>query len=273
MRKFYLENDAGVIFNFDYENQVLVSSISGLGFQKDLNYLDFNNIYKKQLQKNPLSSIDIELIFLDGYKGYSKFIKYIEGSEGFKLYYKSDDLKYSFVEIESLSKTELEATVLKCSLKLQKLSVWFKNITKQINIVVSESGKVYPFVLPYAFSESYKGITSFTNSGYTEAPLKIIISGAFNNPEIVVSKNNKELKRTKIYYSSSDAILTIDSFPTKQKITIEENGKFINGYEFQDFTCENFLFLDRGTFDIEFRPNINGTPNCVITMVEGYLGN
>ena len=47
----------------------------------------------------------------------------------------------------------------------------------------------------------------------------------------------------------------------------------INAYEYQDFSCDNFIFLERGTYELTFVPNTQGSPSCSITMIEGYLGN
>ena len=47
MRKFYLLNDKGEKFAFDYSSKVLVSSIQGLGFTKTNTYFNYDNIYKK----------------------------------------------------------------------------------------------------------------------------------------------------------------------------------------------------------------------------------
>ena len=95
-------------------------------------------------------------------------------------------------------------------------------------------------------------------------------SGSILNPEIL-KKDGVIISKCKIYYESDNAKIEIDSYPTNQKIEITEDGTTFNAYEYQDFTCENFIFLDKGTFDIEFKPNADTTPKCFITMIEGYL--
>lgn len=273
MRKLHLINDKGSSFNFDYENGVLISDLSGLGFEKEFTFADYDNIYKSQSEVNRMTDISLSLVFLKGYKGYKRFLNYIENSISFDLYYKSDDTRYAKCQIISLSKAQLIGGTIQSELKIKKLSYWFRNVTKEIQIIVSEAGKVYPYSFSYTYSESFKGTVSITNNGYAKAPLRIIINGAFENPELIVSKSGKEIMKMKIYYESKNAKIEVDAFPTDQKIEITEDGKTINGYEFQDFTCENFLFLEKGTYDLEFRPNAASSPTCTITMVEGYLGN
>lgn len=273
MRELYLVNDKGTSFCFNYANGVLISDLSGLGFEKEFTFTDYSNIYKGQSEVNGMTDISMSLVFLKGYKGYKTFLNFIENSSSFDLYYKSDDTRYANCQIISLSKAQLVAGTIQSELKIKKLSYWFKNVTKEIQITVSETGKVYPYTFSYTYSESYKGTVSITNNGYAKAPLRIIINGAFENPEIIVSKDGVEVMKMKIYYTSTDAKIEVDAFPTDQKIEITENGETINGYEYQDFTCENFLFLEKGTYDIEFKPNTTSSPTCTITMVEGYLGN
>lgn len=273
MRELYLVNDKGISFCFNYANGVLISDLSGLGFEKKFTFTDYNNIYKGQSEVNGMTDISLSLVFLKGYKGYKTFLNFIENSSSFDLYYKSDDTRYANCQIISLSKAQVVAGTIQSELEIKKLSYWFKNVTKEIQITVSETGKVYPYTFSYTYSESYKGTVSITNNGYAKAPLRIIINGAFENPEIIVSKNGVEIMKMKIYYISTNAKIEVDAFPTDQKIEITENGETINGYEYQDFTCKNFLFLEKGTYDIEFRPNTTSSPTCTITMVEGYLGN
>jgi hypothetical protein len=246
MRKLYLTNDKGASFRFDYASGVLISDMSGLGFEKSFTFTDYGNIYKGQSEVNGMTDISLSLVFLKGYKGYKVFLGFIENSAGFDLYYESDEVRYANCQIVSLSKAQLVAGTVQSELKIKKLSYWFRNVTKRIQITVSEAGKVYPYSFSYTYSESCKGTVSITNNGYAKAPLRIIINGAFDNPEIIVSRNGSEIMKMKICYTSANAKIEVDAFPTDQKIEITENGETVNGYEYQDFTCENFLFLEKG---------------------------
>ncbi len=273
MRKFYLQNEKGEIFYFDYHSKVLISSVSGLGFEKEITYFDYDNLYKKIEEKNPQQEIAFKLVFLENYKGFKGFLKFIEDSSELVLYYTSVDTKYTYVEIESLSKTQIEGGALTSDLKMKKLSYWYKDVVSDVVINVSRTGKIYPFTYPYTYSNSSKGKLEITNNGYAPAPLKIIIEGDVNNPEVIVTKDGIEEAKLKIYYESSNCRIVVDAFPTRQQITITENEETIDAYEYQDFSCDNFIFLSRGKHEITFIPNTETTPKCSITMIEGYLGN
>lgn len=273
MRKLWLINDKGESYRFDYSSMTLISSITGLGFQKENTYFDFDNIYKKIDESIPTQDIVFNLAFLKNYAGYKGFLNFLEGSGELKLFYTSDDTKYCYVEVESLSKTEISGGTLTSELKLKRLSYWYKDVISEVTINVSKEGKIYPYAYPYKYSLSSKGTILLTNNGYAKAPLKITIKGNVSNPEVIVSKDGEEVSKLKIYYESNDCTITVDAFPTRQEIAIKDGDDTINAYEYQDFSCDNFIFLDRGTYELTFVPNTQGSPKCSITMIEGYLGN
>ena len=273
MREFYLMNNIGQIFKFDWSSNALVSGIDNIGFEKEVEYTEFDSNYKKLYEKNPTQDISLTITFLNGYKGYKSFLDFVESGEYFYFYYKSVEYRYCYCEIESLSKGELSAGALVCTLGLKKLSYWFKDVTQEIEIKTDTGGKYYPITYPYTYSNSISGKVSIRNNGYAKAPLRIVLNGAFSNPEVIVYKDGAEVGKMKIYYESQNAILEVNSFSLDQKIEITENGETINAYEYQDFSTDNFLFLDKGDYTLEFKPNVSEPPTCVITMMEGYLGN
>lgn len=161
-------------------------------------------------------------------QGYKRFLSFLETSHELKLYYTSDDTKYSYVEVESLSKTEISGGTLTSELKLKRLSYWYKDVISEVTISVSKEGKIYPFTYPYKYSGSSKGKMTLTNNGYAKAPLKITIKGEVSNPEVIVTKDGIEVSKLKIYYESNNCTIVVDAFPSRQEITIEENNEKIN---------------------------------------------
>ena len=273
MREFYLMNNYGQIYKFDYSTGTLVSGIDNIGIEKEVEYTEFDSNYKKLYEKNPTQDISLTLTFINGYKGYKAFLDFIESADFFYFYYKAVEWKYCYAEIESLSKTELSAGALISTLAIKKLSYWFKDVTKEIEIETDGGGKYYSYSYPFKYSNSISGMVTISNNGYAKAPLRILLNGAFSNPEIIITKDGEEVSRLKIYYESKNAILEVNSFSLDQKIEITENGETINAYEYQDFSADNFLMLGKGSYTLEFKPNVATPPKCVITMMEGYLGN
>lgn len=172
IRQFYLVNDEGTTFFFDERNNTLVSSISDLGFQNDMIYLKYENEYNLVKKENSQTTIQFQLVFLKGYKGYNNFLAFYKKSSGIiRLFYKYDsNPKFCYVAVKSLTKTELESGVLICKLTLDKLSLWLLKDSVTINVNEDKNRKVFPFSYPFTYSSTFNGTIYITNSGETKAP-------------------------------------------------------------------------------------------------------
>lgn len=274
IRSFYLENEYGEIYYFDYRNQTIITQASGLGFALDIKYLEYNRIYAKSEYQIPLTEISETLVFLRGYQGYKTFVDYLSKSKKeHKLHYTTSAFQaYTYVDISSLSKAELVSGTIQSQIIFKKLSLWIKEKAYEIIANGSSYGKVYPYQYPFIYANSNLGITYINNQGLDEAPLNIEIYGAFLNPEITVKKNGYIIQKLKLYVESEDATLKIISNPSEQVITMIENGTIYDIYGMQDFEADNFLFVSHGDYEIEFKPGVSSTTVCRVTLFEGYLG-
>lgn len=162
--------------------------------------------------------------------------------------------------------------MLQCGIIFNKLSPWIKEKVVSIEANGDSSGKVYPFNYPYTYSKSYEGRINISNTGIIKAPLKIEIYGAVNNPEVNILKNDEIISTLRLYLESDDCLITVSADSINQFMQITEYGITRNIYEDQDFTCDNFLFIDSGEYVIEFKPGVASITNCRITITEGYLG-
>jgi len=273
MRNIYLQNQSGEKLYLSYKDNILISSLSGLGFSKTLTYVKFNNTYSMVKQENPIEKITLYLVFLEGYQGYCQFLDYLSRSSSLLLYYKSVDLRYCEVEISEVSKEQLIARTIQSEIKLDKLSLWQKDMTSEIKLIQNTNAKIYPHTYPYIYSETYKGMIRITNNGSEIAPMRIEIAGAISNPEVIILKDDQEVSKMKMFVESNDCTLVVDSKETNQIMTLETNGETESIYQYQDFTCDNFLFMPPGTYDIEFKSGVSSDTKCKITFTFRYLGN
>jgi phage-related protein len=274
IRQLYLMNNKGIPFYFDYRTHTLVSNLAGFGFTHEFTYLKFDNFYERVDKSNPLSEINATLTFLKGYRGYSQFLEYLKDSDkNLRLYYYSDSLKYTYIEIKTLTKTELQSGVLQCEMIMDKKSLWLKDQIITIDVNTDSRGKVYAYTYPYSYSISFEGITQIQNSGSVKAPLKIEIIGAVNNPEVNIKKNEEVIATSRLYVSSQDCKIEINSDVRNQYMIMEEAGVLTEIYQYQDFTCDNFLFIEPGNVEIEFKPGVSSSTICKLTMTEGYVSN
>ncbi|MFA7105712.1 MAG: hypothetical protein WC154_00275 [Candidatus Izemoplasmatales bacterium] len=270
IRKFYLENEYGEKYYFDNRNKALLSQVSGLGFALDIQYLDYGNIYKKADYSIPVSEIQETIIFLNGYTGYKAFVDYLSRSnKEMKLHYQTGVFDaYCLVDISSLTKGELVANTIQSQVIFKKLSYWQNEKVYEINANGTISGKSYPYTYPYNYSKAYGGVLNLKNQGLNQSPLIIEIFGDVAEPEVIIKKNDEIVSTMKLLVTEDNTILKVNSIPTEQEIVM--NGNDI--YGLQDFEKDNFLYLDHGDYEIEFKPGVATNSICRVTLVEYYLG-
>lgn len=76
----------------------------------------------------------------------------------------------------------------------------------------------------------------------------------------------------RLFHNQLNGEIHISAIPNKQYIRQKDNGLVISIYGSQDFTCDNFLFVEPGEYEVEFKPGVSSTTTCRITLLEGYLG-
>lgn len=274
MRQLYLVNEVGTTYFFDYRSNTLISDISDIGFSKDITYLSFENTYLKADEKNPQTSLVFTVVFLKGYEGYSSFLEFLKVSKGeLRFFYKvNDDAKFCYVAVKSLTKTQLESGVITSTLTLDKLSLWIKRDTSTITVNEDKNGKVFPYKYTFTYSASFNGTISVRNDGEVKAPLNITIVGAVDNPILEVIKNGVVISKLRLLVKSTSCVIDVSAEVTNQYILMTENGVASNIYSKQDFTCDNFLFLEPGEFQLKFSPGVSSKTTCKVTIMEGYSG-
>lgn len=274
MRQLYLVNEVGTTYFFDFRSNTLISEISDIGFSKEITYLTYENTYLKAKEKNPQTSLDFTVIFLKGYDGYSSFLDFLKVSKGeLRLFYKiNDETKFCYVVVKSLTKTQLESGAITSNLKLDKLSLWIKRETSTIAVNEDTNGKVFPFKYTFQYSASFNGTISVRNDGEVKAPINVVISGAVDNPTLEIIKNSIVISKLKLLVKSTSCTIEVNAEVTNQYMIMTENGVTKNIYSEQDFTCDNFLFLEPGEFQLKFSPDVSSKTNCKVTLMEGYSG-
>ena len=156
---------------------------------------------------------------------------------------------------------------------IDRLSLWQKQKLYNMNIEKFDDNKSYPFKYPYTYSQSNRGSLTISNEGSEKASLRIEIEGAVNNPELIITKDDKVLSRLRLYVVNSKCSIVVDSNVRNQIMTLKDSKGTKSIYENQDFEQDNFLFVDPGTYDLEFKPGVTTNTTCKIILTEFYLGN
>lgn len=276
MRQLYLVDEIGATFTFGKSTNTYLVDVEGLGVERDNTYLNFDGTYKLAKRDNPKTEISGTVVFIDAYEGYTSFLNYLRKAQGsFRLFYKADTLKYIYVELVSLSKSDIAYGVLQSSVKFDKLSMWLSKVTNVIEVNESTTNKVFPFNYPFVYSTSYNGEITVTNNGSYKAPVRVEIQGITSNPTIEIIKNDTVISKMKMMVSTSNVsdVIVVNAEVVNQEMSKTVNGATTNIYQDQDFTCDNFLFLDPGTFKVRFDPGVSEKTTCKFQFLEMYEGN
>lgn len=274
IRKFYLENSKGQVFNFNYYSGCLLANITGLGFSYNVSYLKYDHIYNTVKKDEPLGEISFDIIFLDGYLGYQKLIDYLNiETSNLKLYYTSNDTKYIYVDFVNLSKSEIIDGHLKSGAILNKKTYWIKEKSFILSFDSSiESGKVYPFNYPFSYSETTGGKSRLKIDGVTKASTLIEITGNIKNPSLNVLKGDEVITSMKLNIIKNNAKIVISSIPNEQYIRSYDGLVENDIYHLQDFEKDNFILLEPSDLTLEFNSGTNNETIFKIFIYEYHLG-
>ena len=272
MRKFYFVNEVGTSYFLDHRNNTYIESLEGLGFEFEIEYQNFDSRFVESKRTIPQKVISMELIFTEGYKGFTKWRNFVTQSQTIRLFYECDGVKYCYVNIRTSSKTQLEAGILRSSIEIDCLSLWLVNKSAAIHVSGIDGGKKYTYKYPYVYSVSYNGKVTVQNDSPREIPLKITLNGNLYNPRVIVRKNGQDISTLRLIMDEREnPTIEIDAEPTNQHIYKIVNGEIKDIYDLQDFSCDNFLFLPKGTSEIFFDPGVREVTSCSIEFKEEYV--
>jgi hypothetical protein len=272
MRKLYLVNEVGTTYYLDYRNNTLIESLDGFGFDFNIEYQDFADKFVENKRKVQQRIINVTLLFLEGYEGFTIWREFITNTKKMRLYYFADGLKYCYVNVKSTSKSQLESFIIRSSVSIECLSLWLVDKTEVINVVESNEGKIYPYNYAYIYSVSYNGSVTLNNECVKSVPLKIKITGNLLNPRVIIRQNGIEVSKLRLLLDERDEpVIEVSSDPTNQYIKRIVDGVETDIYEYQDFSYDNFLFLPPGISEVFFDPGVMEPSTCEISFSEEYI--
>lgn len=272
-RKFYLVNEVGSTFYFDYKHNTLIEELDGLGFEFDIEYSDFDAEFVETKRTIPQRSIDFTLVFLDGYIGFTRWREYLTKSKEIRLFYETvAGKKYCYINIVSSSKAQLESGILRSKVKIDCLSLWLVNKSAHIDVRDVGGGKIYSYEYPYVYAVSFNGKVTVNNDSPRNVPLVIRLIGNCLNPRVIIRQDGVDIQTLRLITDERDnPTIEISSKPTNQYIRRLLNNEVEDYYNKQDFTFNNFLFLPPGESEIFFDPGVREEAECEIEFKEEYI--
>ena len=272
-RKLYLVNEVGSAFYFDYSHNSVIEEMDGFGFEFEIDYEDFDARFVETKRKIPQRTIDLTLVFIDGYHGFTRWREFLTKSKEIRLFYETDEgKKYCFVNIKSSSKTQLEAGILRTQVKIDCLSLWLVKKSAHIDVTDAGGGKVYAYQYPYVYAVSFNGKVTVRNDSPKDVPLFIRLIGNCYNPRVIIRQNGVDIQTLRLILDERDEpTIEISSDPTNQYIKRFLDDTEEDYYNTQDFSCDNFLFLPPGESEIFFDPGVREEATCEIAYKEEYI--
>lgn len=273
-RKLYLVNEVGSTFYFDYTHNCIIEELDGLGFEFDVEYSNFDANFVETKRKIPQKQINLNLIFIDGYIGFTRFREYVTKSKEIRLFYETvAGKKYCYINIVSSSKSQLESNILRSKVKIDCLSLWLVNKSAHIDVRDVGGGKIYTYDYPYVYAVSFNGKVTVVNESPRNVPLTIKLIGNCLNPRVIIRQGGVDVQTLRLIIDERDEpTIVISAQPTNQYIKkITSSNEESDYYDKQDFSCDNFLFLPPGESEIFFDPGVREEASCEISFKEEYV--
>lgn len=273
MRQFYLLNSIGAQFNL-MRPDAFFHSPSGLGSAQTLTYLRVGDHFEQVEGYESQKTVSGEMIFrtYQGYNDFAKFVSY----KPLTLVYNPDGTEYRLdCDLSKLGKTEIDHNTnrLICSIEFKGRSKWYYNRTAIKTEATGVGTKTYQYTYPYMYTDSANGVIESVNEGFGEAPCRLHIMGAIENPTWTLSVNNQQIAGGACSVTIPDGHkLVIDSRDNHLEVAeYTTNNEFIqNLYGSCDYSQETFLYLPVGGFKILVQGVTADGVNAYLEIIEQY---
>lgn len=199
MRKYYLVNDIGVIYDLQQSSIVFLGGLSGLGFAQSVTYQNqkdgFFSITKTTPMQKPLNGT---VHFLtDFYNKAREFIDFIINSDGLTLIYQPLETEYRIdVDCNVFDHNGITGGTLPISLSMTAKTPWYKAVPILIEFepIPTENAKIYTYVYPYNYrASSDDNSVVVSPSGHFPAELTFESPGPLLNFAIQAKTSDGEL--------------------------------------------------------------------------------
>ena len=279
IRNFYFENELGQRVDCQKVNgSLFLFNITGLGFEKDVEYVQIGNSFIKNKEKIKQGVIEGELEFYDmTYDEYSNFIDFVLKSESLKLIYvpkKSNRVEYyRDIDIVKIDKNdEDDFNVLTSPISIFCTSLWYKENNVVYMAEETENEMRWDFEWDSRFTDYENRNLVFENKGHVEAPFLLEMNGYVLNPKIQVYVNKQKIyelalditieENEKLMYSTKDNDLFL--------YLIHADNSQENLFNYLDLNNINFFKLPKGVSEVRIRGE-NEILNTRLTIFEEYV--
>lgn len=291
IRQFWLTNSDNTTFSLNGNNIANTLSFlhepNGLGYSVNINTVKLGNTDVILNETYNLGSISGDLIFFGKpqyvYQQYQSFLSFLS-KKPITMHYQPPNASDSYnclVRVVSVEKSEInhDNKGLHCPIQFYRQSMWYNDNPNELDAYNRvEVGKSYPLDRPYSYGAISLENIPLSNSGMTDASLKIEVYGSCTNPEwALYDIESNQYGACKILGTYD--YVRVDSGDLTEEIYLERSGASIpNAINYQDLTVGNpqqtyvtFLRLRSGTSRLAFNLGENFNGHAHITWSNAYV--
>lgn len=249
---------------------------NGLGYDMDYSYSRIGYGFKRNYFMDKQSKISGTLIFGGDspYGMYSKFIAFVNASDGIKLVYSIPSGEYyRDIDIVTIGKSELtESQVLECTVTFMCKGLFYSSQTDRFIVSRTRGELRWDFTWPARFNDYDSRRAFVSNDGHVPAAIQAEINGYCENPSITIIQSGIELYKVLIpvilqegeavRYSSLDG----DLYCYK----VDSDGIQTNLADLLDIKNTNFFKIPIGESQIEISSDTGSMNRIVIDIYRFY---
>lgn len=248
-RTFKLINNDGETCDLTVRDRNFLYNVKGLGYEKNIEYLRVENVYRPTSKHFDMGEIDGEVYFGGQNKvnDYFTFAKFCE-NEPLKLVYDPGNGKFTREGyISRIEKSDGENPK-SCRVRFQCMTPWYKRIAEYNDGHITD-GKVYDYSYNYTYSNTIAGSVRINSDTFLTSPAKLVIYGAVTNPTWSQYVNGKKILDGIVNATIvANHKLVIDT--TTNPYSIKEydmaNNLIADRYQQSDFNTERFILIEHG---------------------------
>lgn len=279
IRNFFFENELGQRINCQsVVGNLFLYNITGLGFEKNIEYVRVGNTFVKNKEEFAQNVIDGELEFYNmTYDEYISFVNFILQANNLKLIYipKRKNRVEFFREIDLVKidkNEEDDYNTLVSPITIYCKSLWNKANNIKYDVKSTENEIRWDFKWDSKFSDYEHRNVTIENKGHVAAPFLLEIEGYVENPSISIYVDDilqNELtldlileEGEKLQYCTQDNNLYIQK---------NSNGTVTNLFNLLDLNnSNNFFKIPLGVSTIKLNADTD-IENANLTVYEQYI--
>ena len=275
MRKFYLEADNGLRYDFQNPKKCILESPTGLGFSKTNTYEKVGETFLKNSSDSNQKNITGILHFTgDYYKNFQEFANFIKTYADYKLIYEINNTEYFIdVDIQELTKSDSQrANMLSCNISFLTKTLFYKKIKNNYFLSTPEDCSKWNVKFDFFMIDDIPAIIDVKNKGHTDSSFDFELIGPLVNPTLKFIKDNKVINSIefKVNLGSEEKLLYSNRDNNLYVIKINSNGIEEKALDCLDLKNDNFMKIPKGMTKLSFTAENTSVSKLTLNVYEEY---